>query len=129
MPTANATKLTVTAQPKQQEKPTQTLDADKLWGNVLIKVKENNLFALSNALKNVNKVEVANQKLILHTNDLSSHEMIDNQDRINVILRMVNLFDDGITAVEVVYDKDSASTQDIKDNLKEVFKNKIKFKE
>ena len=55
--------------------------------------------------------------------------MIDNKDRIGVLLKLVNLFDDGITDVIVEYDKQNASTQDIKDSLKEAFKNKIKFKE
>ncbi len=115
-------------QPAQVETKSSN-DAERLWGNVLLKVKENNLFALSNALKNVNKVEEIAHKLFIHTNDQSSFETIDNPDRISVLLKMANLFDDSLIAVEIVYDKDSASTQDIKDNLKEVFKNKIKFKE
>ena len=102
---------------------------DKIWGNVLRKVKENNLFALSNALTTVNKVEEIAHKLIVHTNDSSSYEMIDNKERIDVILKLVKLFDDSIEAVEIEYDKENASTQDIKDNLKDVFKSKIKFKE
>ena len=32
-------------------------EIEKVWGSVLIKVKENNMFALSNALTTVNKVE------------------------------------------------------------------------
>ena len=55
--------------------------------------------------------------------------MIDNKERISVILKLVNLFDDSISEVIVEYDKQNASTQDIKDNLKDVFKNKIKFKD
>lgn len=108
---------------------TQNSNIDKIWGNVLRKVKENNLFALSNALTTVNKVEEIAHKLIVHTNDSSSYEMIDNKERIDVILKLVKLFDDSIEAVEIEYDKENASTQDIKDNLKDVFKSKIKFKE
>lgn len=108
---------------------TQNSNIDKIWGNVLRKVKENNLFALSNALTTVNKVEEIAHKLIVHTNDSSSYEMIDNKERIDVILKLVKLFDDSIEAVEIEYDKENASTQDIKDNLKNVFKSKIKFKE
>jgi ABC-type transport system involved in cytochrome bd biosynthesis fused ATPase/permease subunit len=87
------------------------------------------MFALSNALTNVNKVQQISSKLIISTNDLSSYEMIDNKDRIGVLLKLVNLFDDSITEVIVEYDKQNASVQDIKDSLKDVFKNKIKFKE
>lgn len=120
------------AQPEQIEKvepKREQTEIERIWGNVLIKVKENNMFALSNALTNVNKVQQISSKLIISTNDLGSYEMIDNKDRIGVLLKLVNLFDDSITDVIVEYDKQNASTQDIKDSLKDVFKNKIKFKE
>ena len=54
--------------------------------------------------------------------------MIDNPERIGVILKMVNLFDDSINQVVVEYDKSNASKQDIKDGLKDAFKSRIKFK-
>ncbi len=114
-------------QPVEQEK--EVTEIERMWGNVLIKFKEYNMFALINALRSVNKVEEQAHKLILHTNDLSSFETIDNPERIEVILKTAKLFDDSLTAVEAVYDKDNASTQDVKDNLKQVFKSKIKFKE
>ncbi len=111
-----------------EEKREQT-EIERVWGNVLLKVKENNMFALSNALINVNKVQQIAKKLIISTNDLGSYEMIDNKDRIAVLLKIVNLFDDSISEVIVEYDKQNASVQDIKDSLKDAFKNKIKFKE
>lgn len=104
-------------------------DAGKIWGNVLLKVKENNMFALANALQNVVNVKKIGTKFLLSINDQGSYEMVDNQERINVLLKMINLFDDSIDKVIVEYDKTSASTQDIKDNLRDVFKSKIKFKE
>ena len=110
-------------------KAESSTEIDKIWGNVLIKAKERNLFALSNALINIIKVEKRLNKLILHTNDLGSFQMIDNKERLNVILELVNLFDDGIKDVEIQYDKTNASTQDVKDSLKDAFKSKIKFKE
>ena len=55
--------------------------------------------------------------------------MIDNKERIGVLLKLINLFDDSIADVVVEYDKSKASVQDIKDNLKDAFKSKIKFKE
>lgn len=127
----NTTNQTAQIQPKADEKKVATSSPklDKIWGNVLLKVKANNLFALANALLSVVKVEEINTKLIIHTNDLSSLEMIDNKDKLSVILSLVKEFDDSITKVEVMYDKLNASTQDIKDNLKQVFQNKIKFKE
>ncbi len=115
-------------EPIQETKPAQT-EVEKLWGNVLIKVKENNMFALSNALTTVNKVQQIGKKLIITTNDNGSYEMIDNSDRISVLLKLVNLFDESIDGVLVEYDSLNASRQDIKDSLKDVFKSKIKFKE
>ena len=114
-------------QPKE-EKREQT-EIEKIWGNVLIKVKENNMFALANALINVNKVQQLGKKMLITTNDLGSYEMIDNKERIAVLLNLVKLFDDSIEDVIVEYDKTNASKQDIKDGLKDVFKSKIKFKE
>ncbi|MBR2969434.1 MAG: DNA polymerase III subunit gamma/tau [Clostridia bacterium] len=104
-------------------------EIDKIWGNVLLKVKENNMFALANALQNVIKVQKLANKILLTINDIGSYEMIDNPDRISVLLKTINLFDDQIENVVVEYDKTNASTQDIKDNLRDVFKSKIKFKE
>ncbi len=124
---AQLDKVQLPTEPKLDE-PKQSSEIERLWGNVLVKFKDYNMFALINALRSVNKVEEANHKLILHTNDLSSFEMIDNPDRIDVILKTAKLFDDSLASVEVVYDKDHASTQDVKDNLKQVFKNKIQFK-
>lgn len=115
------------------EPPVQSIkqisEVERVWGNVLIKVKENNMFALANVLMNVNKVQQIGKKLIIVTNDLGSFEMIDNPDKLGVILKLVNLFDENIDGVLVEYDKQNASTKDIKDSLKDVFKNKIKFKE
>lgn len=115
--------------PKEAVQKREQTEIEKIWGNVLLRVKENNMFAFSNALTNVNKVEEIAHKLIVHTNDLSSFETIDNKERIDVLLKLVKLFDDSIVGVEVEYDKNNASTQDIKDNLKDVFKSRIKFKE
>ena len=115
--------------PREAVQKREQTEIEKIWGNVLLRVKENNMFAFSNALTNVNKVEEIAHKLIVHTNDLSSFETIDNKERIDVLLKLVKLFDDSIVGVEVEYDKNNASTQDIKDNLKDVFKSRIKFKE
>jgi len=115
-------------QPIFQQVKEQT-EIEKVWGNVLIKVKENNMFALSNALTNVNNVKQIGKTLVISTNDLGSFEMIDNQERISILLKLINLFDESIEKVHVEYDKTNASKQDIKDSLKDVFKSKIKFKE
>lgn len=133
-PTTMVTETKAPAQvvvPVQQPeiKAESSNEIDKIWGNVLIKTKERNLFALSNALINIVKVEKRLNKLILHTNDLGSFQMIDNKERLNVILELVNLFDDSIKDIEIQYDKTNASTQDVKDSLKDAFKSKIKFKE
>ncbi len=103
-------------------------EIEKVWGNVLLKAKEKNMFALSNALTSVVDVKQIGSTLFIKTNELGSFEMIDKKDKIEIILSLVNLFDDSIHDVKVEYDKQNASAQDVKDNLKEVFKNKIKFK-
>lgn len=118
---------TVADEPKFVSNPKQE-KIERIWGSVLIKVKENNMFALSNALVSVNKVQQVGKNLIISTNDLGSYEMIDNPDRISVLLRLVKLFDESIENVVVEYDKTNASTQDIKDSLKDAFKSKIRFK-
>ena len=123
-----------TAQPVSAPKVVEPVavssnEIDKVWGNVLIKAKERNLFALSNALINVVKVEKKLNRLVLHTNDLGCFQTIDNNERLAVILELINLFDDSIKDVEVIYDKTNASVQDVKDSLKDAFKSKIRFKE
>ena len=124
------------AQPRQSENSQQNSQQsanqqriEKVWGNVLLKVKEKNMFALSNALTSVCKVENFGNKLILHLNDQTSYQTIDSKERIDVLLNLVKLFDDRISEILLEYDKQNASAQDVKDNLREIFKNNIKFKE
>lgn len=122
----------VVSQPKIAEPVVEKREQtaiERVWGNVLLKVKERNLFALSNALMNVNKVEAIGNKIIITTGDMGSYEMIDNSERLDVLLGLVKLFDDSIESIAIEYDNKNASTQDIKDSLKNVFKSKIKFKE
>ena len=77
-----------------------------------------------------NTKEVADGvKVQQRKNDNGTYEMIDNKERIDVLLKLVNLFDESIEQVLIEYDRTNASRQDIKDGLKEAFKNKIKFKE
>ncbi len=121
--------LTPIKEVKVETSEKEQTEIEKVWGNVLIKVKEKNMFAFANALISVNKVEKISDKMIIHTNDSSSYELIDNKDRIDVLLSLVKLFDDSIVEVIVEYDKENASSQDIKNDLKNIFKSKIKFKE
>lgn len=125
----NAQQPVQSVQPKAEPAAVSSNETDRVWGNVLIKAKERNLFALSNALLSVVKVEKRLNRLVIHTNDLGAYQMIDNKDRINVILELVNLFDESIKDIEVEYDNTNVSTQDVKDSLKDAFKSKIKFKE
>lgn len=125
----NAQQPVQAVQPNVEPAAVSSNETDRVWGNVLIKAKERNLFALSNALLSVVKVEKRLNRLVIHTNDLGAYQMIDNKDRINVILELVNLFDESIKDIEVEYDNTNVSTQDVKDSLKDAFKSKIKFKE
>ena len=45
-------------------------EIEKVWGNVLLKVKERNMFALSNALTNVVEVKQIGATMFIKTNDL-----------------------------------------------------------
>lgn len=122
----------VTSQPpanleQNREKEEKQTEIERIWGSVLLKVKENNMFALANALNSIVAVKKISNKLFIKSNDMNSFEMIDNRERIGVILKLVKLFDDSIEDVVVEYDKTKASTQDIKNNLKDIFKSKIKF--
>ncbi len=121
--------MSIRQDPAPVEEKREQTGIERVWGNVLLKVKEKNLFALSNALMNVNQVEAIGNKIIITTGDKGSYEMIDNKDRLDVLLSLVKLFDDSIDVIEIEYDNKNASAQDIKDNLKNVFKSKIKFKE
>ena len=135
--TPTVTTTTAAQQPVEPQIPTplkqplkrEQSEIERIWGNVLLKVKEKNLFALSNALMSVNKVSQIGNKLIITTNDGASYETIDNAERIDIILKTVNLFDDSIAQVLIEFDKQNASRQDIKDSLKVAFKDKIKFKD
>ncbi len=114
-------------QPNQT--PTQSTEIDRLWGNVLLAVKQANMFALANALTSVVRVEIINGKIILHTNDISNMDFINKTDKLQLLLKFIKQYDENISKIELLYDKQNASTKDIKDGLKDVFQNKIKFKD
>ncbi len=120
-----------TQQPAQQpsEQPQSTSELDRVWGYVLLKVKAANMFALSNALTSVVRVEKINGRIILHTNDMSNLEFINKPDKLELLIKIIKEYDESINKIELMYDKQNASTKDIKDSLKDVFKSKIKFKE
>ena len=87
------------------------------------------MFALSNALTSVVRVEKINGRIILHTNDMSNLEFINKPDKLELLIKIIKEYDESINKIELMYDKQNASTKDIKDSLKDVFKSKIKFKE
>lgn len=110
-------------------KPTINSDVDRLWGTVLIKIKEKNMFALSACLRDVYGVQMVGNCLILKTNDKSVQKMIDEPGRIDVILSIASSLNTDIKNIEVQYDESNKSGKDLVADLKNVFMDKLKVKE
>ena len=102
---------------------------DLLWGKVLLKIKEKNMFALSASLKDVYGVHMVGNCLVLQTNDQSVLKMIDDPSRLDVILNIATEMNDNIKKVEVKYDESNKSSKDIVAELKNIFMDKLKVKE
>lgn len=115
---------TTISEPKPSE-----LDAGRIWGNVLVKVKEKNMFAFYSNIKNVYGVQANDDKLILHVNDKTVFEMIDNQDKKSVILSILKELNFDFTEIEIIYDETNKSKNDIIKSLKDTFLDKLKVKE
>lgn len=104
-------------------------DVEKVWGEVLRRVKEKNMFALSASLKNIYGVTSTGKTLILKTNDKSVYELIDTADKKSVILSILKEVSNDFDFVQIEYDENNKSKQDIIKNLKDTFMDKIKIKE
>jgi len=102
---------------------------EKLWGSVLLKIKQNNMFVLSASLKDVYGVHVVGNTLVLLTNDQSVLKTIDEPSRLDVILNIVSTFNSDIKKVEVKYDEANKSSKDVVAELKNIFMDKLKVKE
>ncbi|MCQ2564998.1 MAG: hypothetical protein MJ152_04000, partial [Clostridia bacterium] len=76
-----------------------------------------------------NKVEKIGGKFIIRTNDQSSYQIINTKERLDILLEIIKLFDDSVLMVNLEQDSTNVSTQDVKDNLRVAFKDKIKFEE
>ena len=110
-------------------KQTSTNETGKVWGEVLLKIKEKNLFAFSASLKNVYGVEISNNCLELHTNDLSVYNAINTDDKKSLLVSILKELNYSIGNIEIIYDENNKSKNDIIKNLKETFLDKIKIKE
>lgn len=104
-------------------------EIDMLWGRVLLKIKESNMFALSASLKDIYGVHMVGNCLILQTNDQSVLKTIDEPSRLDVILNIASSFNDNIKKIEVYYDEANKSNKDIVAELKNIFMDKLKVKE
>lgn len=114
---------------EQKTEVGQDIEAGKLWGNVLLKIKEKNMFAFFSNVKNVYGVEAKNDKLILHINDKTMYEMIDTEEKKSVILNITKELNSKISEIEIIYDEQNKSTNDIIKSLKNTFLDKLKVKE
>lgn len=103
-------------------------DIGKIWGEVLITIKEKNMFALSASLKNVYNVQIDGRTLILHTNDNSIFQNINTFEKKEIILNIIKNKTKNVDSVEIIYDENSRSQQDIIKELKNNFLDKIKIK-
>jgi len=104
-------------------------EIDMLWGRVLLKIKESNMFALSASLKDVYGVHMVGNCLVLQTNDQTVLKTIDEPARLDVILNIASTFNSNIKKVEVHYDEANKSSKDIVAELKNIFMDKLKVKE
>lgn len=124
----------VNAQKSEEKKIVDTinedtdLDSGRIWGEALIRVKEKNMFAFSASLKNVYEVSIKRNTLILHTNDNSAFQSLNSLDKKEVILNILKDMNKNIDEIDVVYDENKRSQQDIIKELKETFLDKIKIK-
>lgn len=104
-------------------------EIDKLWGTVLLKIKERNMFALSASLRDVYGVHMEGNVLVLQTNDQSVLKTVDEPARIEVILSIASSINDDIKNVEIRYDEKNKSSKDVVAELKNIFMDKLKVKE
>ena len=100
-----------------------------LWGRVLLKIKESNMFALSASLKDVYGVHMVGNCLVLQTNEKSVLKTVDDPARLDVILNIASSFDSNIKNVEIRYDESNKSSKDVVAELKNIFMDKLKIKE
>ena len=112
-------------------KPADTMGGEiaKLWGSVLLKIKQSNMFALSASLKDVYGVHMVGNTLVLQTNDQTILKTIDDPARLDVILNIASTFNSDIKKIEVKYDEANKSSKDIVAELKNIFMDKLKVKE
>lgn len=113
---------------KTEEKSSK-VEAGRIWGNVLLKVKEKNMFAFYSNIKNIYGVKAEDDKLILHINDKTIFEMIDTDEKKGVILSILKELNFNFTEIEILYDETNKSKNDIIKSLKDTFLDKLKVKE
>ena len=130
-PTVNTSSNTNQTTENISNKPAEPINNEvgKLWGSVLLKIKESNMFALSASLKDVYGVHMVGNTLVLQTNDQSILKTIDDPARLDVILNIASTFNSDIRKVEVKYDEANKSSKDIVAELKNIFMDKLKIKE
>lgn len=112
-----------------QNRATNNAEVDKLWGSVLLKIKEKNMFALSASLRDVYGVHLEGNVLVLQTNDQSVLKTVDEPSRIEVILNIASSLNSNIRNVEIRYDEKNKSSKDVVAELKNIFMDKLKVKE
>ena len=86
------------------------------------------MFAFSASLKNIYGVDIKGKSLILHTNDKTTFETVNDVEKKGIILNILKTMGKDIESVEVVYDDSTRSQQDIIKELKDTFLDKIKIK-
>lgn len=112
-----------------QNKVVNNAEVDRLWGSVLLQIKERNMFALSASLRDVYGVHLEGNVLVLQTNDQSVLKMVDEPSRIDVILSIASALNSNIKNVEIRYDEKNKSSKDVVAELKNIFMDKLKVKE
>lgn len=106
-----------------------SLSAERVWGEILIAIKEKNMFALSTALKTTFGVQNKNGRFSVKTNEKHSLEIINENNRHAIILNMLKNLDKSINTFEVILDENTKNADDIIIELKELFGNKLRIED
>lgn len=102
---------------------------NKIWGETLSIVRQKNMYAFSASLKNIYGVELNLNNLILHTNDKVVFDAVNVDEKKQILISILKELGVEINSIEVIYDENNKSKQDVVNNLKNIFMDKIKIKQ
>lgn len=102
-------------------------DAEVSWGKVLIDAKSKNLFALSSACKSIVKVDYSNNILHLLTGDKQSILLLNDPERKEQLFSIAKKYFDKLKDIEIELDANEKSSDNIANDLKNLFNRGLKI--